>query len=611
MMESPPSSDARLTEGAPFRFRPGRRLVLFLIGTALFSSGAALGSPAFVRTSPAPASIAAPFDPVIVLRLAEDPGWDTGPLPSPVSSLRLEGGLSGAHPVHAAYERLSRALTVAAGGGFLPGETVRLSIGRGEGFSGATLSFQVATSPASARYEITSRLNTGSGPNMVAVGDLDRDGDADLVVSEVLDKDGLRVFLNNGFGRFTALDLFVLPGIQDPSRFALGDLDRDGSLDLVVVGEGSANLVVAKGKGNGRFEPTPVRPLEGATPVQAVIGDLNLDGSDEVIVAHLSRSDRLTVLSGEGGGALGRERRLRVGRGVQSMAVQDLDGDGDLDLAAANEEADQVIVLRNAGDGKLEPSAILAAPGRPEAIVAGDVNEDTIVDLITVNQGANSVSLLLGRGVGNDSSGNESRVEGLSYAAPVSWDVGERPAIPALADLDGDSDLDLAVPGLFSDDVTVLVNDGRGMFALGGKLPVDAGPVAVAAADFDGDGALDLAVASSVGDDVQILRNTKILAAAPDAGSRIDALAQNVPNPFNPTTEIAYELAKPGYVGLVIFNTSGKVVRTLVNRFESAGPHVAGWDGTSDEGDKLPSGIYFYRLTTDDTVELRRMTMIR
>jgi hypothetical protein len=352
--------------------------------------------------------------------------------------------------------------------------------------------------------------------------------------------------------------------------------------------------------------------------VHAVTGDLNLDGNDELILAHLSSSDRLTVLDGDAAwsgreegrdAGAGRERRLRVGRGIQSLAVADLDADGDLDLACANKETDHIIPLRNLGDGTFEPVLPLvlrgpaggnpAAASRPEAVLAGDLNADGILDLVAVNQGTKDVAVHLGRG-------------DLMYAPAVRWAVGEEPSRPALADLDGDADLDLVVPGLFSDDLTVLENRGSGEFTTE-TLKVDAGPASAVAADFDGDGALDLAVANSIADGVQILLNRQAAspAAAAGASDSAEELAQNVPNPFNPATGIPYLLTRSGQVSLIVFNTSGKMVRTLVNRFEPAGPRMAIWDGTSDEGEKLPSGTYFYRLTTDGTVDLRRMTLIR
>lgn len=75
-------------------------------------------------------------------------------------------------------------------------------------------------------------------------------------------------------------------------------------------------------------------------------------------------------------------------------------------------------------------------------------------------------------------------------------------------------------------------------------------------------------------------------------------LAQNFPNPFNPSTTITYEIATSEHVKLVVYNIIGQKIRTLVNNVENAGPHTVVWDGRMDNGNPVPSGMYVYRLET-------------
>ncbi len=571
--------------------------------------------------TPAPQALGVPADAAVEIVLDADQVWSAKTPPA----IQLHGRQSGPHSVRASYAARSRTLSLVPDRPFLPGEMARLAIARQEGFAGALLTFHVAAAPGPARFARMTGFEVSKSPNMLAAADLDADGDLDLVVTAVLGVEDLHVFINQGDGAFSPLPAMALDDIEDPSRFVLADLDRDSRLDLVIPGETSGNLAVLRGRGDGRFVLDATRKLETGTPVQAITGDLNLDGRDEVLIAHLSSTDRITVLPAESGGNLGRERRVRAARGIESVALADLDGDQDLDLAAANEEGDQVILLRNLGDGRFEQAGTLETGSRPEVVMAADLNGDRVPDLITVNQGSNEVSVFLAGPRAADPAGNESgpprskrdtTAKAIAYRNPIAYATGDRPFLPALADLDGDGDLDLAVPGLDSDDVTVLLNEGSGIFSLGTRFAVDAGPVAVEAADFDGDGVIDLAVASSIADHVTVWRNT--LAEYPPAPTGQVTkertprdLAQNVPNPFNPATEISYKIEKPGPVTLVVFNSSGKIVRTLVHEFKSAGEHLVAWDGLNDAGDKLPSGTYFYRLTTRDSVELRRMTLLR
>ncbi len=90
------------------------------------------------------------------------------------------------------------------------------------------------------------------------------------------------------------------------------------------------------------------------------------------------------------------------------------------------------------------------------------------------------------------------------------------------------------------------------------------------------------------------------------------ALRQNVPNPFNPRTTIAFELEAPAAVTLRIYDVSGRLVRTLLDRApHAAGRHEAVWDGTGDQGRRLAAGAYLYRIEAGGRVETRRMVMVR
>jgi hypothetical protein len=92
---------------------------------------------------------------------------------------------------------------------------------------------------------------------------------------------------------------------------------------------------------------------------------------------------------------------------------------------------------------------------------------------------------------------------------------------------------------------------------------------------------------------------------------RVTRLVGNVPNPFNPTTEIRFELASRGAVGVSVYDVSGREVRRLVEGTMEAGPHSVVWDGRSDGGASVSSGVYFVRFHAGTHVESKRITLIR
>ena len=88
-------------------------------------------------------------------------------------------------------------------------------------------------------------------------------------------------------------------------------------------------------------------------------------------------------------------------------------------------------------------------------------------------------------------------------------------------------------------------------------------------------------------------------------------LHQNTPNPFNASTQIRYALHEVVHVRLEIFNTLGQKVTSLVDGMQTAGMHTVRWDGKDKDGQVLASGVYFYRLNTENFVSTRKMVFLR
>lgn len=88
-------------------------------------------------------------------------------------------------------------------------------------------------------------------------------------------------------------------------------------------------------------------------------------------------------------------------------------------------------------------------------------------------------------------------------------------------------------------------------------------------------------------------------------------LKGNFPNPFNPSTMIKYNIAEQGQVSLKIYNSKGQLVKQLVNRNQEAGYHSVEWNGTDNNGNKVPSGVYFYRLDTVNSSSTKKMMLIK
>ena len=89
------------------------------------------------------------------------------------------------------------------------------------------------------------------------------------------------------------------------------------------------------------------------------------------------------------------------------------------------------------------------------------------------------------------------------------------------------------------------------------------------------------------------------------------SLAQNYPNPFNPETTIKFQITKPENVKLTVFNTLGQKVITLIDQKQEAGEHAVTWNGVNQIGQRVASGIYYYRLESGDFTMTKKMMLLK
>ena len=138
--------------------------------------------------------------------------------------------------------------------------------------------------------------------------------------------------------------------------------------------------------------------------------------------------------------------------------------------------------------------------------------------------------------------------------------------------------------------------------------------------DFNGDGLDDLLFScknfhESHGD-VFVLAGSRLIPSAvndntPDQMPSEIKLEQNIPNPFNSGTVIKFTLPRSGYTALSIYNLLGEKVVDLVNRDLQAGGHKIAWDGNGNNGNSVASGIYFYRITSGDYSQTKKMVLLK
>ena len=124
-----------------------------------------------------------------------------------------------------------------------------------------------------------------------------------------------------------------------------------------------------------------------------------------------------------------------------------------------------------------------------------------------------------------------------------------------------------------------------------------------------GDGCVDITSGSVQTTRPNICFNSTIISGVNNNNKNVPdkySLSQNYPNPFNPATSIKYQLPKNSYVKIKIFDILGKEITTLVSQKQNAGVYIVDWNAT-----QYPSGVYFYKMETENFIDVKRMILVK
>ncbi len=349
----------------------------------------------------------------------------------------------------------------------------------------------------------------------IALGDVDGDGDIDVVTADDFSTPVTnRLYLNNGTddpfsGVGAGSDIGT--DADDSTSIALGDVDGDGDLDVVVGNAGQTNKLY---KNNGTS--TPFSGVTAGTDIGAqtndtraiALHDLNADGRLDVVVGNAGQTNKHYLNNGTGtpySGVAGTD----IGTGTGSttaLAVADIDGDGDIDVVAGNGGSGEqnrwypgngpCTAPCDPFSGVANGSPIGTSGYITNAVAVGDVDGDGDLDVVDGTNFLSAIKLFLNDGTSTPFSGATTG-DSIGTDADNARDV-------ALVDVDGDGDLDVVAGNDSGQADKVYLNDGTvaAFTALGSGTAITATADAVFAvgfADMDGDGDLDYVAGNSIG----------------------------------------------------------------------------------------------------------------
>jgi cysteine-rich repeat protein len=311
-----------------------------------------------------------------------------------------------------------------------------------------------------------------------AAADLDGDGHVDFVGASRRDH---RVVVLYGSRDPAVVERLELQAGTKPTAVGIGDLDGDGRSDLVATNEGSNDLSLFLNRGRGRFASLARIALPAATlgAGPLALGDLDGDGRLDVVVGLAAGSGVVPYLN-RGPGGLVNAGILATGSHPQAVALGDVDGDDRLDIVTADVDDDSLSVLRSRAG--YAPASVASGGMRPTDVAVADVNLDGAPDLVAVHDGSRTLATLL-----NDGDGT------FGEPAITSLPGRRRPWDLCVGDFDADDVPDVAVGSLGTTDVLALFGRGDGGWAPELRLfPIGQDPRPLFCADVDGDGRSDV-----------------------------------------------------------------------------------------------------------------------
>lgn len=363
--------------------------------------------------------------------------------------------------------------------------------------------FYVISSQKSPSFNAPAMYSTTYEPYDLAAGDMNNDGFVDLVLGHVR---GWSIFYGIGNGAFSQEHVLDGSGAIAAVFLTLGDLDNNGTLDIVISSYATAGpntLQVWLNNGAGNFTNNATHTL--SNQIDGVrVGDFDKDGNLDAVLCVLGTNQVAVFLNSQGNGVLSPPTFYNTSTGPKLLSVDDFNLDQKLDLVVAAEVASQVDILLGTGSGTFPAYTAYAAGSTTYDAVSGRFNADGFPDVAASSYDTDSVGVFLNDGTGALAASVNSSLP--SNFGPYRLGVG---------DVNVDGSVDIVVGGYKANQVAFLLNDGTGNFTKVTLSSCATGPYGLVVQSLDGDGSADIAIAGSTDNSIWVFLNKITTTPAP------------------------------------------------------------------------------------------------
>ena len=329
-----------------------------------------------------------------------------------------------------------------------------------------------------------------SGSAIVITGDLDNDGDLDVLSGDDFGRK-IAWYANDGSGSFGAQQIIETATNLYVSSISLADLNGDGRLDVLFASIIDNRIGWYANRGGGSFDPVQIISNDVKGNISVSTADLDGDGDLDVLSASAD-DNKIAWYMNNGKGLLsslqfGSQQIITTAsNGPSSVITGDLDGDGDLDVLSASGLDNKITWYANNGSGNFGVQRTITTDTNGAISVStADLDGDGDLDVLFTSINDNKIAWHA-----NNSFGGFGAQQIISTAVSGAYSV-------STADMDGDGDLDVLSALGNGDTIAWYANDGSGSFGAQQLITTVAnGAYSVSTADLDGDGDLDVLASS-------------------------------------------------------------------------------------------------------------------
>jgi predicted nucleotidyltransferase len=333
-------------------------------------------------------------------------------------------------------------------------------------------------------------MPNNSVPVCVAVDDFNNDRVFDIAIAN-RDGNSIGILLGYGDGTFSNVTTYSTGNNSSPCSMAIGDINKDKWMDIVVANRYAKTVGIFFGYGNGTFSSEKTYSMGNRSNLTSIaVGKINNDTILDIIVTDYASDDSyIGILYGLIDGSFAALQTYSTGSSSNplSVVICDFNNDNRVDLAVANSNTDNIGIMLQGNTIPFGTQATFPTGdnSQPSSVAMGDFNNDNQLDIAVANSGTNNIGILLGYGNG-------------SFTAQKTYSTGpySRPTSITVSDFNNDKQLDFAVTNSDSNNIEIYCGYGNGSFAIVASYSTgqSSAPSSIDAADLNRDHYVDLVV---------------------------------------------------------------------------------------------------------------------